>query len=340
MGNVTIAEQMFRHDPRAMLYAPLRTVIWEDGHEHGRSRSTSRARSSEASESPLSQQSGSSSTESSRRSWKHCASRCRWRCSPRRQLSDQRARISRMTQENGGAGESGSYSIEPVPPRKDEHVHADETEHRVRPRALGRRLVLQQGDPHASGGGVPGDVCPEQPRHARRRRRRRQADAGAGQQPGHPRRPLLRRNRHHRRGHRRSRSRAGLHRRTRPGRRRDVAEPCRTSSPHRRLRPHRDRGRAHLAAARTASGASRGTCPSRSSSSSGRPRACRPQTCSTRRFEGAAWKSKPSWYIVAKNDRTVHPELERFVAKRMGATIYEVDSSHVPMLSTPTSYST
>jgi Domain of unknown function DUF302 len=33
MGNVTIAEQMFRHDPRAMLYAPLRTVIWEDAHE-------------------------------------------------------------------------------------------------------------------------------------------------------------------------------------------------------------------------------------------------------------------------------------------------------------------
>ena len=33
MGNVTIAEQMFRCDPRAMLYAPLRTVIWEDGHE-------------------------------------------------------------------------------------------------------------------------------------------------------------------------------------------------------------------------------------------------------------------------------------------------------------------
>jgi uncharacterized protein (DUF302 family) len=30
MGNVTTAEQMFRHDPRAMLYAPLRTVIWED----------------------------------------------------------------------------------------------------------------------------------------------------------------------------------------------------------------------------------------------------------------------------------------------------------------------
>jgi hypothetical protein len=33
MGNVTIAEQMFRRDPRAMLYAPLGTVIWEDEHE-------------------------------------------------------------------------------------------------------------------------------------------------------------------------------------------------------------------------------------------------------------------------------------------------------------------
>jgi hypothetical protein len=31
----------------------------------------------------------------------------------------------------------------------------------------------------------------------------------------------------------------------------------------------------------------------------------------------------------------VHPDLQRFVAKRMGATIYEVDSSHVPMLSNP-----
>jgi pimeloyl-ACP methyl ester carboxylesterase len=50
---------------------------------------------------------------------------------------------------------------------------------------------------------------------------------------------------------------------------------------------------------------------------------------------GTAWKSKPSWYIVAKNDRTVHPDLERALAKRMGATVYELDSSHVPMLSQP-----
>jgi len=50
---------------------------------------------------------------------------------------------------------------------------------------------------------------------------------------------------------------------------------------------------------------------------------------------GTAWKSKPSWYIVGKNDRTVHPDLERFFAKRMGATTTEVASSHVAMLSHP-----
>src|SRR6478672_4174988 len=50
---------------------------------------------------------------------------------------------------------------------------------------------------------------------------------------------------------------------------------------------------------------------------------------------GTAWKSKPSWYIVGKKDRTVHPDLERFFAKRMGATTTELESSHVPMLSQP-----
>jgi pimeloyl-ACP methyl ester carboxylesterase len=50
---------------------------------------------------------------------------------------------------------------------------------------------------------------------------------------------------------------------------------------------------------------------------------------------GAAWKTKPSWYIIGKNDRTVHPDLERAMAKRMNATAYELDSSHVPMLSKP-----
>jgi pimeloyl-ACP methyl ester carboxylesterase len=55
----------------------------------------------------------------------------------------------------------------------------------------------------------------------------------------------------------------------------------------------------------------------------------------TQKLDGVAWRSKPSWYIVATEDRTVHPELERFVAKRMGATTVELRSSHVPMLSQP-----
>ena len=53
------------------------------------------------------------------------------------------------------------------------------------------------------------------------------------------------------------------------------------------------------------------------------------------RVPGAAWKTKPTYYIVGANDRTVQPELERFVAKRMNAKITELQSSHVPMLSQP-----
>ncbi|WP_329575472.1 alpha/beta hydrolase [Kitasatospora sp. NBC_01250] len=55
----------------------------------------------------------------------------------------------------------------------------------------------------------------------------------------------------------------------------------------------------------------------------------------TQQVPGTAWRTKPSWYIVANNDRTVNPELERAAAERMGAKTYSVDSSHVPMLSHP-----
>ena len=53
------------------------------------------------------------------------------------------------------------------------------------------------------------------------------------------------------------------------------------------------------------------------------------------KVDGVAWRTKPSAYIVANNDHTVNPELERFAANRMDATTYDVDSSHVPMLSHP-----
>ena len=55
----------------------------------------------------------------------------------------------------------------------------------------------------------------------------------------------------------------------------------------------------------------------------------------TQKVDGTAWRSKPSWYIVGRQDHTVPPELQRDAAKRMGATTVELDSSHVPMLSQP-----
>ena len=48
-----------------------------------------------------------------------------------------------------------------------------------------------------------------------------------------------------------------------------------------------------------------------------------------------AWRSKPSWYVLATEDHTVHPDLQRWVSNRMGAKVTEVASSHVPMLSEP-----
>jgi pimeloyl-ACP methyl ester carboxylesterase len=49
----------------------------------------------------------------------------------------------------------------------------------------------------------------------------------------------------------------------------------------------------------------------------------------------AAWRQKPSWYVVAENDRMINPDYERFAAKRMGAKTLELPTSHVPMLSKP-----
>ena len=65
-----------------------------------------------------------------------------------------------------------------------------------------------------------------------------------------------------------------------------------------------------------------------------RPTTPRPPTCSCT-TPPVPWRTKPSWCIVGNNDQTVHPDLERAAAKRMGARTYDVDSSHVPMLSQP-----
>jgi len=55
----------------------------------------------------------------------------------------------------------------------------------------------------------------------------------------------------------------------------------------------------------------------------------------TGRTAQAAWHSKPSYYAVSTEDRTINPDLERFLAKRMGAKTIELKASHVSMISHP-----
>jgi pimeloyl-ACP methyl ester carboxylesterase len=61
----------------------------------------------------------------------------------------------------------------------------------------------------------------------------------------------------------------------------------------------------------------------------------------TARTTVAAWRVKPSWYAVSKQDRTINPDLERFMAARMKATTVELDAghcslvSHAPEITTP-----
>lgn len=49
----------------------------------------------------------------------------------------------------------------------------------------------------------------------------------------------------------------------------------------------------------------------------------------------AAWRSKPSYFAVSANDRTIDPDLQRFMAKRMKARTVELDASHASLISRP-----
>jgi pimeloyl-ACP methyl ester carboxylesterase len=53
------------------------------------------------------------------------------------------------------------------------------------------------------------------------------------------------------------------------------------------------------------------------------------------RTTAAAWHSKPSWYAVSKDDQTINPDFERFLAKRMNATTIELDAGHLSLVSHP-----
>lgn len=55
----------------------------------------------------------------------------------------------------------------------------------------------------------------------------------------------------------------------------------------------------------------------------------------TGRTTQAAWRTKPSFYAVSTEDRTINPDLQRFMAKRMGAKTIEVKASHLSLISHP-----
>jgi pimeloyl-ACP methyl ester carboxylesterase len=59
------------------------------------------------------------------------------------------------------------------------------------------------------------------------------------------------------------------------------------------------------------------------------------RTLPSERTTVAAWHNKPSWYQVSTQDRTINPDLERFLARRMGAHTMELDASHVSLITQP-----
>jgi len=143
--------------------------------------------------------------------------------------------------------------------------------------------------------------------------------AGAGQQPCHPRRSLLRRKRHHRRRNRRPRCGAGLH--------------CRASlpTPTRHLRHkqsnfpktdvfslHRSRGRTYLVASGRHRLFRRRFVRAGKEARFGRPSACRMPTCSTRKSEELPGNRSQAGTSSPRTIAPVHPDLERFLRQAHG----------------------
>ena len=194
--------------------------------------------------------------------------------------------------------------------------------------------MLQQADSHASGRGIPGSVLTAQPRHTRRRRRRPAVHPRQGQQPA----ILV--------GHSYGGSVI-----TAAGTDDRVAglvyiaalapDETETSQSQQEQFPVTDifshievaDGRIWLLPSGTAHFC--GDLPEQEQKLVWATQITPAPDLFARNAPGTAWKSKPSWYIVANNDHTVNPDLERFAAKRMNATTYDIDSSHVVMLSHP-----
>jgi pimeloyl-ACP methyl ester carboxylesterase len=58
-------------------------------------------------------------------------------------------------------------------------------------------------------------------------------------------------------------------------------------------------------------------------------------TLPAERTTTAAWRTKPTWYQVSSQDRTINPELERFLARRMGAHTIDTETSHLSLVTQP-----
>jgi pimeloyl-ACP methyl ester carboxylesterase len=59
------------------------------------------------------------------------------------------------------------------------------------------------------------------------------------------------------------------------------------------------------------------------------------RSLTTEKTTNAAWRTKPTFYAVSIQDRTINPDLERFMAKRMGAKTIEIEASHLALISRP-----
>jgi len=61
--------------------------------------------------------------------------------------------------------------------------------------------------------------------------------------------------------------------------------------------------------------------------------------CLTEPMKTPAWKEKPSWFLIAENDRMVSPETQRFTAQRMQSKVVSLSVDHMPLASSPTAVS-
>jgi len=57
--------------------------------------------------------------------------------------------------------------------------------------------------------------------------------------------------------------------------------------------------------------------------------------CLGETMTAAAWKQKPSWFLIAEKDRMISPKNQRFMAQRIRARVYSLDVDHTPLLSAP-----